>query len=58
MLLFSLHNVFKQSSYAFSAAVPVTDLDLILDALVDRVQWDNLLVLKELLKLLKIWNQS
>ncbi len=43
-----LHNLFGQPPYAFPAAVPVTGLGPISDALVGRIRWDNPLVLQDL----------
>jgi len=50
--LFTLHNMFGASSYSFSAAVQLTGLSSISDALVGRVCWTNLTVISHLCDLL------
>ncbi len=49
---FALHNMFDALSYSFSAAVQLTDLRPISDALVDRVCWTNFIIISHLCDLL------
>jgi len=51
-LFFALHNMFDASFYSFSAAVQLTDLSSISDALIDHVCWTNLTVISHLHDLL------